>query len=201
MSEEQPQTVNLNEPGHVSDVDSEGQRQSTPASGDDVADLTLNERLTQATQRRDQLLKRRQLDDINEEINALQRGEPPDKRNQDDTESNTSNVRRDSSNARAGSKRYSNVELTHITKRRSVKPKNLDDYHGKSRREHHNWIRDAEVAFMNAPAYFLNDHDKIVWYMQFLAGDPKEQWHNEREKNSIKAESWNHFVSFLLNKI
>ena len=53
MSGEQSQTVNLNESGHVSDVEFEGQRQSTPASEDDVVDLTLNERLTQATQRRD----------------------------------------------------------------------------------------------------------------------------------------------------
>ena len=165
MSGEQPQTVDLNEPGHVSDVDFEGQRQPTPASRDDVAGLTLDERLAQATQRRDQLLKRRQLNDINEEINALQRGESSGERDQDDTESNTSNARRDSSNARAGSKRYSNVELTHVTKRRSVKSKNLDDYHDKSRREHRDWIRDVEVAFMNTPAYFLNDHDKIVWCM------------------------------------
>ena len=165
MSEEQSQTVNLNESGHVSDVEFESQRQSTPASGDDVTDLTLNERLTQTTQRRDQLLKRRQLNNINEEINVLQREKPSGERNQDDVESNTSNVRRDSSNARAGSKRYSNIELTHVTKRRSVKSKDLDDYHNKSRREHRDWIRDVEVAFMNALAYFLNDHDKIVWCM------------------------------------
>ena len=114
----------------------ESQRQSTPTSEDDVADLTLNERLTQTTQRRDQLLKRRQLNDINEEINALQREKSPGERDQDDIESNTSNTRRDSSNARVGSKRYSNIELTHVTKRRSVKSKNLDDYHDKSRREH-----------------------------------------------------------------
>ena len=49
MSGEQPQTVDLNEPGHVSDVDFESQRQSTPASRDDVIDLTLDERLAQAT--------------------------------------------------------------------------------------------------------------------------------------------------------
>ena len=46
ISGEQSQTVNLNESDYVSDVNSEGQRQSTPASGDDVVDLTLNERLT-----------------------------------------------------------------------------------------------------------------------------------------------------------
>ena len=128
--------MNLNEPGHISDVNFESQRQSTPTLKNDVVDLTLNERLTQITQRRDQLLKRRQLNDINEEINALQREKPSGERDQDDVESNTSNVRRDSSNARAGSKRYSNIELTHVTKRRSVKSKNLDDYHDKSRREH-----------------------------------------------------------------
>ena len=58
MSGEQPRTVNLNESGYVSDVDFEGQRQSISASRDDIAGLTLNERLAQATQRRDQLLKR-----------------------------------------------------------------------------------------------------------------------------------------------
>ena len=201
MSREQSQIVNLNELDYVSDVKFESQRQSTPTSEDDVADLTLNERLTQTTQRRDQLLKRRQLNDINEEINALQREKSSDERDQGDTESNTSNARRDSSNARAGSKRHSDIELTHVTKRRSVKSKDLDDYYDKSRREHRDWIRDVEVAFMNASAYFLNDHDKIVWCMQFLARDLKKQWHNEREKNSIKIESWDHFVSFLLNKI
>ena len=136
MSEEQSQIVNLNELDHVSNVKFENQRQSTPASRDDIIDLTLNERLTQITQRRDQLLKRRQLNNINEEINALQREKSSDERNQDDIESNTSNVRRDSSNARAGSKRYLDIELTYVTKRRSVKSKNLDDYYNKSRREH-----------------------------------------------------------------
>ena len=136
MSREQLQTVNLNELDHVSDVNFESQRQSISASGDDVIDLTLNERLTQATQRRDQLLKRRQLNNINEEINALQREKSSGERDQDDVESNTSDVRRDSFNARAGSKRYSNIELIYVTKRRSVKLKNLNDYHGKSRREH-----------------------------------------------------------------
>ena len=53
MSGEQSQTVNLNELDYVSDVNFESQRQSTSASGDDVVDLTLNERLTQITQRRD----------------------------------------------------------------------------------------------------------------------------------------------------
>ena len=45
MSREQSQIVNLNELDHVSDVNFESQRQSTPASEDDVVDLTLNERL------------------------------------------------------------------------------------------------------------------------------------------------------------
>ena len=136
MSEEQSQIVNLNELDHISDVKFENQRQSTSASRDDVADLTLNERLTQVTQRRDQLLKRRQLNNINEEINVLQREKSSDERDQDDIESNTSNARRDSSNARVGSKRYLDIKLIYVTKRRSVKSKNLDDYHDKSRREH-----------------------------------------------------------------
>ena len=90
--------MNLNEPDHISDVEFEDQRQSTSTSRDDVIDLTLNERLTQTTQRRDQLLKRRQLNNINEEINVLQREKSPGERDQDDIESNTSNTRRDSSN-------------------------------------------------------------------------------------------------------
>ena len=136
MSKEQSQTVNLNESDYVSNMKFESQRQSTSTSKDDIIDLTLNERLTQVTQRRDQLLKRRQLNNINEEINVLQREKSSDKRDQDDIESNTSNTRRNSSNARAGSKGHLDIELTHVTKRRSVKLKDLDDYHDKSRREH-----------------------------------------------------------------
>ena len=76
------------------------------------------------------------MNNINEEINVLQREKSSDERDQDDVESNTSNARRDSSNARAGLKRYLDIELTHVTKRRSVKSKDLNDYYDKSRREH-----------------------------------------------------------------
>ena len=76
------------------------------------------------------------MNNINEEINVLQREKSLNKRDQDDIESNTSNARRDSFNARIESKRYLDIKLTYVTKRRSVKLKNLDDYHDKSRREH-----------------------------------------------------------------
>ena len=37
--------------------------------------------------------------------------------------------------------------------------------------------------------------------MQFLKGDPKEQWHNERARVPIIANSWEYFTNFLLDKI
>lgn len=200
----QPEIVEPEQPGHIIE-EPEGSGESTPRSKNDDVEADIDEKLAQATRQRDALIKKRQLENINAEIDALRHGATHGRRSEDSDGTHGSRIRRRSethdSDLGAGTKRYPEVDLTRPAKRRSVKPKDLSDYHGKSRREHRDWVRDANVAFENAPDYFPDDYGKIVWAMQFLQGDPKEQWHNEREKEPEKARSWSYFETFLLDKV
>ena len=100
-----------------------------------------------------------------------------------------------------GSKRPLNEALIQASKRRNIKPEKLPEYHGKLRQEHREWVRDADVAFALTPWNFDDDTDKILWAMQSLKGDPKEQWHNERARVPAIANSWEYFTTFLLDKV
>ena len=62
-------------------------------------------------------------------------------------------------------------------------------------------MRDVDVAFALTPWNFDDDEDKILWAIQSLKGDPKEQWHNERARVPVVANSWEYFTNFLLDKV
>ena len=62
-------------------------------------------------------------------------------------------------------------------------------------------MRDADVAFALTPWNFDDEEDKILWAMQSLKGDPKEQWHNEHARAPVIASSWEYFTNFLLDKV
>ena len=62
-------------------------------------------------------------------------------------------------------------------------------------------MRDADIAFALTPWNFDNDTEKILWAMQSLKSNPKEQWHNERAQVPVIANSWEYFMNILLDKI
>ena len=62
-------------------------------------------------------------------------------------------------------------------------------------------MRDSDVAFALTLWNFDDEEDKILWAMQSLKGDPKEQWHNERARAPVIASSWGYFTNFLLDKV
>ena len=154
--------------------------------------MALDEQIAQATQTQDRLQKQRQLENINQEIAALEQGHQAES----DVESNPPLEIH-----AIGSKRPSDEVLIRASKRRNIKLKEISEYHGKSRREHCKWVRDANVAFALTPWNFDDDEDKILWAMQSLKGDPKEQWHNERARVPVIANSWEYFTNFLLDKV
>ena len=101
-----------------------------------------------------------------------------------------------------GSRRPLNEALIQASKRRSIKPKKLPEYHGKLRQEQCKWVRDANVAFALTPWNFDDDtEDKILWAMQSLNSDPKEQWHNKRAWVPAIVNLWEYFTTFLLDKV
>ena len=140
--------------------------------------MALDKQIAQATQTRDRLRKQCQLENINQEIAALEQGHR--------AESNVE-LNPPIKVHTAGSKCSSDEVLIRTSKRRNIKPKELPEYHGKSRQEHREWVRDANVAFALTPWNFNDEENKILWAMQSLKGDPKEQWHNERARVPIIA--------------
>ena len=143
--------------------------------------MALDEQIAQATQTQDRLQKQRQLENINQEIAALKQGH----RAESDVELNPS-----LEIYAKGLKRPSDEVLIRASKRRNIKPEKLPDYHGKSRREHCEWVRDANVAFALMPWNFQDDMERIIWAMQALKGDPKEQWHNKCTRDPVVTQSW-----------
>ena len=104
--------------------------------------MALDEQIAQATQTRDRLRKQRQLENINWEIAALEQGHRAE-----------SNVKPNPplETHATGSKHPSDEALIRASKRRNIKPKELPKYHSKSRQEHREWVRDADVAFALTP--------------------------------------------------
>ena len=70
-----------------------------------------------------------------------------------------------------------------------------------SRQEHLKWVHDADVTFALTLWNFYDNEEKILWAMQSLKGNPKEQWHNEHARVPVIANLWEYFTNFLLNKI
>ena len=149
-----PNIVDPIKPGHVSERKvADGNNATNPdeTCGSDESDssdesksddsnirMALDEQIAQATQTRDRLRKQRQLENINKEIAALEQGHRAE-----------SNVKLNPPLKiyATGSKRPSDKVLIRASKRRNIKPKELPEYHGKSRQEHREWVCDANVAF------------------------------------------------------
>ena len=170
IGDQNPNTPNVPEPGHVSEIEEDN------PSSEDEPERTIDEQIAEATRRRNELAKEEQLQALNEEIRALERGEK-----------------------RTAGTTWENAGPAKV--QRNLRPKDLPMFHAKSTREHRNWVRDAEDQFRLTPQNFFLDEDKILWCNQFLAENPKEQYRNEKTKNPENVSTWPVYVAFLLNLI
>ena len=153
-----PNIVDPIESGHVSEREIANSNNATNPNktrGSDESDssdksefddsnirMALDKQTAQATQTQDRLRKQRQLENINREIDALEQGH----RAESDVKPNPLLEIH-----ATGSKRPSDEALIRASKRRNIKPKELPKYHGKSIREHREWMRYANVAFALTP--------------------------------------------------
>ena len=104
-----------------------GSDDSDESESDDLeTSMALDKQITRATQTRDCLLKQRQLENINQQIKALEQGHQADSNggpmSNPPIEIHTT-----------GSKRPLNKALIQASKRRNIKLKKLLKYHSKSR--------------------------------------------------------------------
>ena len=175
----------------------------------------LDARIQEATRRRDELKKQRQLKALDKEISQLEGAvdsggssssedeEAVDEevpRRPEDIGSNVEPVATLEPSSRR-SKRRRNVSETPEPRTTRLRPMKLNDYYGKSIREHREWTRDAQTAFRQAGSYFPTEGSKILYAMGFLKGDPKEQWYNYEAMHPAETLHWSDFSTFLLDNI
>ena len=149
-----------------------------------------------ATRRRDELAKQRRLESLQSEIRSLKQGRSSASRSRSGrSDTPVSSVSR-------GTKRAA-VEMDTVVERprKIIRPEKLPIYHGKTVREHREFIRECKGAFRLTPENFPTDESKIIWARQYLDEDQKKLWVNEEDKNPDYEFTWQEFIDFLLNQI
>ena len=161
----------------------------------------LDDELTQVRRQRDELLKERELRQIQEEVRIL-RGVPVENQTlpPDILPVGTPISQQTSSySASTTSKRSAAEAPASRNSKRRVRPKELPPYHGKTIKEHLNWTRDAHTAFRFSPEDFPTEKDKVLYAMQYLAGEPKDTWYRHEKTLDWDTLTWAYFEKFLLN--
>jgi len=80
--------------------------------------------------------------------------------------------------------------------------KNLLTYNEKFIHEHTEFICSAVMMFHLISENFFNDHNKILFVMQFLAEESWDAWfHHINESKLLNDKSWIFFLEFLLDLI
>jgi hypothetical protein len=160
--------------------------------------LTLDERIQAAEQRRDELLRLQRLQALEAEI-ALLEATPPTA-----TPSTVIEALEEDpvSEAQERRKRNAPQALTPPHVKRTLKPKDPAEYKGRTLKEHREFFRSCEIAFRLLPLEFRLDKDKVLWAMQYLAGDPRELWYTHYERTFAIGEetlTWGYFKDYMLD--
>ena len=160
---------------------------------------SIDEQIAQATQERDRLLKKRQLDALQAEIGALKRHETEPNQAHDDNDDDDDTGTQSTSVVTGTKRAHDGTDAPVAYKKRS--PIKLREYWGKTTREHREWIRDAEVAFRWTPWHFQTDEEKIIYAMPELRGEPRDLWFSYEAEVPASEQTWQDFTGFLLNLI
>ena len=135
----------------------------------------LNNKLTQVRHQQNELLKKWELQQIQEEVCILREISVKNQTLSSDILSvETSISQQTSSYSASMTSKWSAAEaLTLWNSKWRVWLKKLPSYHEKTIKEHLNWIRDAHTAFHFSPENFSTEKDKVLYMMQYLAGKSK----------------------------
>lgn len=158
---------------------------------------TLDERIQAAERRRDELQKLQRLRELEAEILQL---EDKERSVSPDTTGNTEEEGPEG--LRDVHKRGASRTLTPPPPKRMLKPKDPAEYKGKNLKEHREFFRSCEGAFLLLPQTFCYDEDKVLWAMQYLAGDPRELWYTHFERTFRATDTtttWAYFKAYMLD--
>ena len=79
--------------------------------------------------------------------------------------------------------------------------KKLSLYYEKTIKKHLNWIRDAHTVFYFSSENFSTEKNKVLYVMQYLAGESKNTWYCHKKMLDWDTLIWAYFEKFLLNII
>lgn len=167
-----------------------------------LAAETLDERLQRAREKRDRLVKERELQRIEDECALLERKTASDVGNDQDDGSSERNTHTSDASSASGRKRGASGSQYAYPTKRTLRPRDPEPYSGSSLRAHREFMRACENAFDLTPENFPNEKDKVMWAMQFLQGDPRDAWYTQWERmRPIFNPTWTEFCSFTKDQL
>ena len=154
----------------------------------------------QARRRLEELQKQQELQETLAQIEALERGEvlpPPATVPPPPSSSGSISHTRGSKRTRSAS---SDEEEDRGL---SIRPAKLSEYHGKTIREHRDWMEECDTVFRQAHRYFKTDKDRILYAMLALRGSPRQLWGSYEKVHRLEQEhhTWEFFSGFLIDLI
>lgn len=79
--------------------------------------------------------------------------------------------------------------------------KEPDTFKGKTLKEARDFIRSLELVFALAPEAYSSEREKILYGVMFLAGEPRETWHQNHSLRELDNYGWEDFKSFVLDAV
>jgi hypothetical protein len=76
-----------------------------------------------------------------------------------------------------------------------------DTFKGKTLKEARDFIRSLELVFALAPDAYGGEKEKILYGVMFLAGEPRETWHQNHSVSETDGYLWDDFKSFVLDAV
>jgi hypothetical protein len=163
---------------------------------DMVQDVAEEEQARRVRRRRDMLQQELEIVAMEQQLDVLRR-----QRDAGHTPGVTPGQYEDS---RAGSAAGSIAGSTHAPHRgHSSRPRlrEPETFKGKTLKEARDFIRSLELVFALAPDAYSAEQERILYGVMFLAGEPRETWHQNHSVSSLDGYLWDDFKSFVLDAV
>jgi hypothetical protein len=162
---------------------------------DIVQDIAEEERARRVRRRRDMLQQELEIAVMEQQLDVLRR-----QRNVGHTPGGDPGLDEDS---RAGSVASFAASTQAPRRGPTSRPrlKEPDTFKGKTLKEARDFIRSLELVFALAPDAYSAEQEKILYGVMFLAGEPRETWHQNNSVQQLDSYSWEDFKSFVLDAV
>jgi hypothetical protein len=162
---------------------------------DMVQDVAEEERARRVRRRRDMLQQELEIVAMEQQLDVLRR-----QRNAGHTPGGDPGLDEDS---RAGSVASFAASTQAPRRGPASRPrlKEPDTFKGKTLKEARDFIRSLELVFALAPDAYSAEQEKILYGVMFLAGEPRETWHQNNSVQQLDSYSWEDFKSFVLDAV